>query len=147
MRIMSLIFTLVFPLAVLFRQVITHSLSLNWNQATNNLRYTVDLEADNAQEFDVVVPGSGNDVVLAAIDVSHVVSLYIVADADMTLTINDDGTPDATITLLEDVPVLFYTGCNFSNPLGAVDVTSFKVAKASAGDGNFYMRVLQDATA
>ncbi len=134
------------PFALLLG-VQTYSFGINWAQATNNLRHTVEVEADNAQEFDIVVPGSGNDVVLAAIDVSHVVGLYIVADADMTLTINDDGSPDATISLLADTPVVFYTGCGHSNPLGSVDVTSFKVAKADAGNGNFYMRVLQDATA
>jgi hypothetical protein len=87
---------------------------------------------DALEEFSVVAPGSGNVVLPITVDVSTVISFYIVSDKDVTLTENDDGSPDLTQALTANVPYWWYNG-NGTNPF-TVDITSLKFTKAGAGD-------------
>jgi len=103
--------------------------------------------AGTQMKWDETVTGGSNIVVTTSIDVSAIVSLLILSPTrNMTLTINDDGTPDATVNLLAGVPVVWSADVGGSNPLGSVDVTSFKAALAAGANADFMMIVLLDPT-
>lgn len=78
------------------------------------------------------------------VDVSEVESLIMHCDRDVTITINDDGTPDATIALKANKPLVWTADGYYSNPLGSTDVTSIKYVLAAGDDATLRIEVLQD---
>jgi hypothetical protein len=78
------------------------------------------------------------------VDVSEAEVVIIECDRDIIVKINDDGSPDATINLLAGKPCIWKADGYFLNPLGTVDVTSFKVTLAAGDDATFRIHVLQD---
>lgn len=126
---------------------ISHTLTLNWNRNSDQIAVNVTITDDAEQNFDVTVPGSSNVVVGCEIDVSALKLLYIYSDQTVTITTNDDGTPDDTLTITALKPLIWYTGCGLPNPFAsAVDVESFKATRGSAGDAALKVRVIQDPT-
>lgn len=97
-------------------------------------------------KWNETVTGGSNIVVTAAIDVSAVIAVLLLSPRAMTVTINDDGSPDATISLLANVPKMWSADVGGSNPLGAVDVTSWKAALAAGADAVLTFIVLLDPT-
>lgn len=85
---------------------------------------------DTEIEFETSVPGTGNDTVTFEVDVSEVVAFYIVSDKALTMTENDDGSPDLTVALVANVPYWWYTGKG-TNPF-TVDVASLKFTNAGS---------------
>jgi hypothetical protein len=79
-----------------------------------------------------------------SVDVSQAVSIVILCDRDVVLTINDDGSPDATINLLANKPLIWTNDAYFTNPLGAVDVTSLKAVLAAGDDATLLIDVSYD---
>lgn len=79
-----------------------------------------------------------------SIDVSQMVAAFLYCDRDVVLTFNDDGTPDATVTLVAGVPLNWTNDGYFTNPLGVVDITSFKATLAAGEDANLIVDVLYD---
>lgn len=97
--------------------------------------------------LDEAVPAAGSTTFLNFdVDVSEVESVFISCDRAVTVLVNDDGTPDATIALLADKPLIWRNDGYFSNPLGSVDITSLKVTVPSGDAANFRIEVLQDPT-
>ncbi|MGV0984995.1 MAG: hypothetical protein ACOYB2_10600 [Limnohabitans sp.] len=95
------------------------------------------LVGDAEEEFNVTCPGSGNVLVPVSVDVSSLVALWIVSDKEVTMTLNDDGTPDAPspITLAAGIPYWWYTGkgaCPITIDLAGPNALKF--VKADAGD-------------
>lgn len=126
---------------------ISHNFTLTWTRNNERLSTTVVMSEDAEQNFDVTVPGSGNVVVAAEIDVSALQSVYITSDQTITLATNDDGSPDDTLTITASKPLAWYTGCGLPNPFAsAVDIESFKLTRGSAGDATVKIRFLQDPT-
>ncbi len=126
-----------------------HIFTLNWNrvgdQNANNVTNSGDGEHNHGP---ITVTASGNVVVDSDIDVSKLVSLYIITDQDLTMTTNDDGTPDDTFALKAGKPMIWYSGCGLPNPFAsAVDVLSFKLDNAGASNATFNMYCLVDNTA
>jgi len=79
------------------------------------------------------------------VDVSAMASLFMLCDRDITITINDDGTPDATVDLLANVPLVWTNDGYFSNPLGSIDVTSIKATLAAGAAARLIIEAPQDA--
>jgi hypothetical protein len=89
------------------------------------------------------VPGSGNVVVATEIDVSALTLVYISSDKTITFKNNDDGSPDDTLTITADSPLVWYSNCGLPNPFAsAVDIESFKLTRAVAGDATVKIRLL-----
>lgn len=124
---------------------ITQVLTINWTRQGEAIANNVSLTSSAELNIDETVPGSGNVVVNAAIDVSVLSVIYISCDGDIVITTNDDGSPDNTLTLKAGKPLLWYTGCGLANPL-TVDVITFKATKATPVDANLKVRLLFDAT-
>ncbi len=85
-----------------------------------------------------------------AVDVSAVKALAIKSSQDCVITVNDDGSPTATITLTANKSIIWVAGdtAQFptANPLGASDVATIDVTVAGADDALVTIAVLIDAT-
>jgi hypothetical protein len=77
-----------------------------------------------------------------SVDVSAMEGLVISCDRDVVLTFNDDGTPDATVNLLAGKPLVWNNDSYFTNPLGSVDITSFKYVLAAGDDATLLIDVV-----
>ena len=93
---------------------------------------------------DTITQGQDTTVANFAVDLSQMFSRVIQCDRDVTLTFNDDGTPDATIALLANKPLIWTEDAYFANPLGSTDITSFKATLASGDDATLLIDVLYD---
>jgi len=80
-----------------------------------------------------------------AIDFSALQSLYICATEGCTVETNSGAAPDDTFTLTADTPIVWYTGCGYTNPITA-DVTKVYVTQTAATAGTLRIEALQDAT-
>ncbi len=92
---------------------------------------------------------SGATTITLAVDVSACKAVGIKTSTDATVTVNDDGTPDATIDLTANEAIIWtaaQAGVQFptSNPFGSTDVTSIKVTATDAG--TITIAVLTDPT-
>lgn len=86
------------------------------------------------------VPAASSVVIPLAVDVSAVTHVTIKTElsdgsgdaSTVTLTANDDGTPDLTLTLKSAAPFTWTKDSGVTNPLLSTDWTSFKLATAGA---------------
>ncbi len=125
---------------------ISHVFTQNWTRSGEAIAKTVTLTGSGEINIDETVPGSSDIVLTMALDVSAVIGVYIVADGAVVLTVNDDGSPDKTITLAADIPVQWCSTNNQTSPLGSADWTSVKATKATATDASLKMRFLLDVS-
>lgn len=84
-----------------------------------------------------------------AIDISQLKAIIIHSDKAVTLKTNSSGSPDDTIVLQANVPLVWYTGPTIDaadgNPFDA-DVTDFYIANSSGATATVKFWVAQDAT-
>ena len=92
-------------------------------------------EGEEEIEFKTDVP-TGSVVVSLPVDVSQIDSFYIVSDKAVTLTENDDGTPDLTVSLLAGVPYWWHAGMS-ANPF-SVDIVTLKLANAGSATASVH---------
>lgn len=90
--------------------------------------------------------GSTNLVVVLAVDVSALVSLFIYCDRALTIKTNSSGSPTSTIALRAGEPLHWHTNSYFANPLVAGDVTILYITLAAGADAILYWDDLQDPT-
>lgn len=94
--------------------------------------------------LDETITGGGNQTFTNFdVDVSQVESLVMLCDRDITITVNDDGTPDATIALKAGKVLRWAPDGYFTNPLGSTDVASIKATLAAGADASLRIEVLQ----
>lgn len=95
---------------------------------------------DSQVVMDETVPDSTTDKeYVLGIDVSQLQVIAILASEDMTIKTNDSGSPQETISLTADDPVIFETG---DTALFAGDVTSIFVSNASGSSGTLKINAL-----
>ena len=117
---------------VTMRPGIHHTYYLTIRNDASQLKasQSVTVTADAEVEFYVDVLGVSDNVVDIVLDASTIEAFYIVSDKDVTMTENDDGSPDLTVALTAGVPYWWYGGFG-ANPF-SVDLTSLKFANAGA---------------
>src|SRR5882672_1976777 len=115
---------------------ITVVLTLNYNRNGEQIARNVTIETDGEKNLGpYTVPGSGSLTITQDIDVSAVKMIYFTSDLTVTMTTNDDGTPDDTFVITAGAPVVWCVDTGLPNPFkSTVDVTSFKLTKSGAGD-------------
>ncbi len=80
------------------------------------------------------------------LDISEIAGIIIVSDQDITLETNDGTTPDDTLNLKADTPVMFCADPAFgSNPF-TTDTTDLYATNASAAVARLQVEVLFDST-
>ena len=107
---------------------------------------TVTMESELLIELNIDPLSTGSSATkLASFLGDNLISMMFVSDQDITITVNDDGTPDLTIALLADTPYV-YSGYG-TNPLAGVTVSSIKFANASGSTANINGFIQHDAGA
>jgi len=126
---------------------VTQTLTLSWSDGSStSLTKSVAQTDEGGLYLDFTVAGATTDKrVLAAIDVSALKLLYILSDKDITIQTNDGTTPDNTLTITANKPLVWYSGCGLPNPL-TVDVVDIYVTNAGGTTATVNIRALQDAT-
>ena len=84
-----------------------------------------------------------NTLVALTLDVSQVKACYILADTAMTIKTNSSGSPANTLTLVANIPYVWYTNKYDTFKL-TTDVTALYVTNAAAG--RLQMEFLVDPT-
>ena len=94
--------------------------------------------------------GADTTTMDVAVDVSAVKAFGLKSTEDCVITVNDDGSPTATITLTANKSLIWVAGDTnqypSSNPLGATDVATWDVTVAGADDATITFACLVDAT-
>lgn len=123
-----------------------------------SLTFAINLNGDTQSESVTISGGGGSqhieDTVNAsttdrqincAIDASGLKALFIVSDQDLTLEANNGTTPDFTLTLTADKPLVWISGSGITNPITA-DVTEFYATNAGGTNASLDIFVEQDPT-
>lgn len=129
--------------------VITHTMTTGYRGGNVSISGTGRSYTGNSLiEFIEDVPAGGNRTLTmagAGIDVSKIISLGFEASKALTMTTNDDGTPDDSYTLAANKPVIW--GNDFPAELPCpltVDVTSIKLVNAGSDAATFLLSCLMD---
>ena len=127
----------------------THKITRRVETAGESIEQTKVTTVDAEDNRDVSVPDETTDfLVNIAIDVSLLKSLYIDSDQDVTIESNDGTTPDDTLTIKKDSPLVWDADDDQDNPFpSAVDVTKLHITNVSnSAVANVRIRVGQDST-
>ena len=81
-----------------------------------------------------------------AVTVAEIVSFFIISDKDVTLTVNDDGSPDQTITLDAGKMIGWNTDSLDPNPLTSTTITNLTFTNAGDSAAKIKASFLIDAT-
>lgn len=92
---------------------------------------TATVTGDVEQEFSVQAPAADSVTVALAVTAADIVGFAIVSTRAVTLTVNDDGTPDETYTLAAGQVFAWNSGQEVANPI-THNITSLKFANAGA---------------
>lgn len=114
----------------------------------NRIQNTVTIAAPMSIELEESVPDATTDRALSvAIDVSAMTDLYMVSTAALTIQTNSGSSPDDTIVLEANKPLVWRAGGTGhpANPLGT-DVTAIYLTNASGSAATFRMWVGVDST-
>lgn len=125
----------------------THRIQRIWQDAGNeSVSQQETVTADLETNLDVAVAdGQTAKQINIAIDISALKLLYIGSDKDVTIETNNSSTPDDTIAIKANIPLLWTPDCGFDCPL-TEDVAALYLANASGAEAAFKVRTLQDAT-
>jgi len=124
----------------------TQSINLDWSAGNDSIPKKITVTADSEANYELAVADESTDLAAnVAIDFSAVKLLYIVSDQDLTIETNDGSSPDDTLTLVANKPLVWFEDCGYTNPLSA-DVTAVYLTNASGTDATLNIKVLQDAT-
>lgn len=124
-----------------YQHSITHTVATPAGSKVKQNDYSAGQHTGVAQ---TITAGTPVTIPNVAIDVSAMVSLFMYCERDITVTVNDDGTPDATVDLIGGVPLVWTNDGYYSNPLGAVDATSIKADLAAGADAELILDVIYD---
>jgi len=124
-----------------------HTIIQNWSdgrkQLVTSTQYSATGEA--AIEGETIADSATDYQINIAIDVTAVVSFFMLSDQDITVETNNGGAPDDTISLSADIPYIWTTDSYDSFQLGT-DVTALFITNASGSTATLNVRVIQDAT-
>jgi len=125
---------------------ISHTIAVNWTDGAATSANDVTVTGTSAERISEAIADSTTDgAVTYTCDMSALAGLFIVSDQALTLETNSSSSPQETITLVADTPVVWYTGCGYTKPY-AGDVTSLFATNASGSTANLTIVTITDAT-
>ncbi len=132
---MMLLFGLLVLLAcfVLVVGVITHTFTLNWSSGNNNLLATVTATGQEEINISISIAGSTTNQQLPAgfaFTLAKLQSIYILAAGVLTLKTNSSGSPQETLTLAANEPIVWIAGAGMP-ALFAGNITAGYVTNAA----------------
>lgn len=131
----------------------THTLTFGWTRngetISNNVNYAV--EGEQNVDLDAtttpVAAGATAKEVTITIDVSKLATIIIQSDQDITIKTNSTGTPDDTLTVKANKPLVWGADSGLPNPFpSGVDVTKIYIANPAASVANVKIRTGYDTT-
>lgn len=121
-------------------------LTIRWKDGYRVLERHIMKQAQARLSVNELIPALVTDFPLdIAFKKEGLVALYIVAEHDMTLKLNDVENPSATLLLKAGLPYVWHEGGYAENPLPG-DVTAMYPSNANAEDGELNVEVLYDPT-
>ncbi|QDT95553.1 hypothetical protein [Gimesia aquarii] len=124
----------------------TQNINLDWSAGVDSVSKRITITADGEANVEVEIPDASTDLeVVISIDFSALKLLFMVADQDLTIETNNGTTPDDTISLTADKPLVWFEQSGYSNPL-TMDVTNMFVTNNSGSAAKLIIKTLQDAT-
>jgi hypothetical protein len=124
-------------------------LSRGWtyNNVTQNDDENFDnLDLDISESRPALTAGGLEEEVVKAIDVRQLKALFIKADQDVTIKVNDPDVPVGPVIALKAGRALQWSaGCGMACPFG-VDVTALYVSNNAAAAPNLFIGVAFDPT-
>lgn len=117
----------------------THNFNFSWDNGGTALRQAVSVSGDGEiDESPSVAHNTTNVVVNCTATTASMKSIFILSDKDVKMSLNDQfsGSPDQSIDLKANAPLIWISGKTpTANPITA-DITSlhFKNAGSTAGD-------------
>lgn len=125
---------------------ISHTFTRKWVSDGAEITKDEIVSAGSEQNIDESIPDSSTDLLVNwTCDYSALKGLFIVSDQDIVLETNDGSSPDNTISLTANVPLLWTAEGYLTNPFTA-DVTALYVTNASGSAANLKIRSLYDPT-
>ncbi len=123
-----------------------HTLEQRIATAGRNVLCSNSYSGDGQISRSIPVPNDSTDLeVELALDVSHIKSIYIKSDQDMTLETNDAGAPADTISLKANKPYIWHTDSYFTNKL-TTDVTKIFLTQSSGSAATLDIEAVTDST-
>jgi hypothetical protein len=122
-----------------------------WNRSLNRggtvrPALTSTIEAEEELAIEIAVPGTTtNQQILIAFTIAALKSLFISADAALTLKTNSSGSPANTFTLDSDSGVDWDNQSQLANPI-TTNVTTMYVTNAGSDPVNLNIYALIDPT-
>lgn len=124
----------------------THAITQAWSRGNESVSKQVSKSADSEKNLDIAVPENSTNLAIAfTCDVSELQSLYLVSTVNMTLKTNSTSSPQETLTLVANEPVIWWDGNPLTMPF-AGDITALYATTGAVGDGTLSIRSLIDAT-
>lgn len=126
--------------------MIEHDIVITWKGGGAQISKTLTAQSEGEDNRDITVNNAvSNLLVDMELDISQLKSFFIVSNKDVTLKTNDSGTPQDTIALKADKPLIYAPNIGMTNPFGG-DVTSMYLSNASGATATVQIRALFDAT-
>jgi hypothetical protein len=125
---------------------VIHTLTSAWTRTGETVSVSKEYTVEGEQNVDVEVPASTtNKEVNIDLDVSELKTLMILSDVAVTIKTNSSGSPDDTLTVPANTPVMWGNDTGITCPLGT-DVTKVYITNATTGAATVKIRAGYDAT-
>ena len=121
---------------------ISHTLTLNWSNGTNNLLNTVTLTGGIEINVSETVTGVQANKVIAGFQFTATSLLDIVISCDTSMTFCVNTTQQATFTVTAGKPFVWYSGSGVTNPF-STNVTTLYANNPVTTTCNLDIRALQ----
>lgn len=127
-----------------FTHIITQKITPN---SGNPIEKAITLTGGSESNLSESIPDSSTDLqVTFELDVSQVKALFIMSDQNITIETNNGTTPDDTLNLVANEPVVWYTGSLLTNPIGTDITTDIFVTNSSGSTATLTIYALTDPT-
>lgn len=109
------------------------------------LDQSVTISDEGGVQMEVSISADTNKEIALAFVNSRLKAIMILCAKDVTIKTNSSSSPDNTIALTANKPLLWFTGCGLANPFVAADVTKIYVTAVGAAQ-TLKIRMIEDAT-
>jgi hypothetical protein len=126
---------------------IAHVLTLSLTARGLSFPYSLTITSEGIDSRDVAVPIGGTPVEVAIAWVNaRLKSVVIASTENVTLKTNSSSSPDTTIALIANQPLIWNISNYLTNPFAAADVTKLFFVNSGAEEADVAIEILVDAT-
>ncbi len=123
----------------------THNIVRQWQRGQDSITQKESPSADAELNLDIEVSDDSTVESLATINASLIKSLFMCCDQDVEVRTNSSGSPDDTIMVKANCPVMWTPDSGLNCPITS-NVTSFFILNSSGHNATWQLRCLVDST-